>query len=281
MTTRIAAMTIVAATALVVGCESAPAVDNSPDPGGADQPEEAVDQPQQDIEPQQYDDPLEIRFSPPAEDDRIAEFKIARGRDMHTDNWPTLVLYGDQERFIPPAETTTFDVAAHPTRLQHLEVGNDTVLVHFAPGEQYGIHDDPCYFWRLDGPGLTPLAAGEPEAACVAKDQSCPDGMAPVRRGALAEDPLCSDEIIESGEWQRCIQEATIVIRTDTDATFQNESIDDTLHTTVKPGGCGFPVLETPQDEFHLAAPAGARWDITVDERGDVSGEVIEQTGEK
>lgn len=222
---------------------------------------------------------MEVELPEADEGGETARFSANRGQ-VEPDTRATFLNVGEKAHFVEAGGEGEVKFAADPERLQRLDIDGATLLVHVPPEASLRLVDDACFGWRLKGPGLDTNAAEAPKAACVADDESCPRQLVRAPSPYLAADPLCDEELLESGAFKRCIRPAHV----DIDAEVPSEYVDvgqtDGRHfeeeatVVVTPGECGFPTLRTPKEEVLLAPGVDASWEVTIDDDGRVGGAV-------
>lgn len=265
---------------VTVGCESISSDDDATVTGDDRSSQTTEDDSATEKASKHLDDdtaePLEVTLPAPERDGLTAKFR-QRVRTTRK-AVPKIVRIGDEKTTLEPGVEEVFTIGADSQQLQRIEVDTVTGLMRIPPESTISINPDPCFDWVLGGPGLSPNTADSPDAVCVAEQRDCPDGMASPGPPRLARDPLCSEPLLESGDWKRCVSKATVVIDVETPTEYftgprgSGRIIEDRDTVAFIPPRCGYPRLVTPSEAIHLVAGVGAEWTIRVDEQGRISG---------
>lgn len=181
-----------------------------------------------------------------------------KGEGMAIAERATCVHIGGRQVRLAAGERRRFAIRADPRALQRLAIGGP-LLAHIAPGDDWMLLDQPCFFWQLAGPRTDLWFAPAPFAYCArSESEQCRPGFVHPSPPRPVQDEICGDtEVI-----RRCA------------ATAEVHFAGVTRH--IAPRDCGFEEVTTASEQVGLVVGFGERWHLSLDRAGRLQGEVSE-----
>ncbi|MBN2496870.1 MAG: ankyrin repeat domain-containing protein [Deltaproteobacteria bacterium] len=132
------------------------------------------------------------------------------GEGMSRARRATCLVAGGERLLVLPGERGEIAIAAHPEKVQRLEVDGRIYLVWIPPAGELGIVDHPCYDWTFSAIWLDPFFQEPPIAYCREPDQACKPGTAQAGPPGPVEDPLCAIHLPDGDSERRCVRRAGV-----------------------------------------------------------------------